>query len=830
VNGDETALDALAGAILDGTSVNWRAVRRDTADSGRSLVDEMEVVAMLADFHRRQRVELAPPPDMWGHIRVLEPLGTGAFGHVYRGWDTRLDREVALKLLPAQSEGDNARTSSIIEEGRLLARVHHPNVVTVYGAERLGDSVGLWMELIDGETVEQRLARGLPFHPSEVIEIGTQICQAVSAVHRAGLLHRDIKAQNVMLARDGRAVLMDFGTGWEMRETGEPAPALAGTPLYLAPELLQGDEATIQSDVYSIGVLLYRMLTGSYPWCGRTVADLRIAHRCRSRVDVATARRDVPRRLARIVERALETDAERRHASADVLAAALAGLEPRRAVIPLKYAIAASATLVLGGLLLAAGALSLHHQGTAAQTSAQPASEGPSIAVLPLQDLGSETGGEEFADGFTEELINALAADGHVQVRSRTSSFAFKNTQRDLQDVARQLNVDLVLEGSIQRSANRFHVAVRLLQASTGVALWNEQFDADIGNVFAARNRIVQRVGERLGTQRVPSRRAYDLNPAAYGRYLAARALVTHRGPVGPQKAIEYFQQVIAIAPEFAPAYAGIADAYAYLSVRPIQGAPLAKVQELMRAAALKALELDPDLAEAHAAMGLVDARDLAWASSERHFERAIALNPSLSQVYTSYSFFTLRPLRKFDRAKRLLKTAMQRDPLSVDVWREMAQLSFTVGRYDEAIDLLQRIRAVEPQLPFADLFLARALACAGRVDEAMTLYDAMEAHGPAGASSSRDGEGVTPYHAYAYVKAGRRSDAERLAAENNDYPHRAALIYAALGDRDRAFDALARTAEQQPQRIPLLLTYPELAPLRGDPRMTAIQRRFGLP
>jgi serine/threonine protein kinase len=203
VNGDETALDALAGAILDGTSVNWRAVRRDTADSGRSLVDEMEVVAMLADFHRRQRVELAPPPDMWGHIRVLEPLGTGAFGHVYRGWDTRLDREVALKLLPAQSEGDNARTSSIIEEGRLLARVHHPNVVTVYGAERLGDSVGLWMELIDGETVEQRLARGLPFHPSEVIEIGTQICQAVSAVHRAGLLHRDIKAQNVMLARDG---------------------------------------------------------------------------------------------------------------------------------------------------------------------------------------------------------------------------------------------------------------------------------------------------------------------------------------------------------------------------------------------------------------------------------------------------------------------------------------------------------------------------------------------------------------------------------------------------------------------------------------------------
>jgi serine/threonine protein kinase len=224
-----------------------------------------------------------------------------------------------------------------------------------------------------------------------------------------------------------------------MRETGEPAPALAGTPLYLAPELLQGDEATIQSDVYSIGVLLYRMLTGSYPWCGRTVADLRIAHRCRSRVDVATARRDVPRRLARIVERALETDAERSPRECGCPRRGARGARAAPSGHSLKYAIAVAATLVLGGLLLAAGALSLHHQGTAAQTSAQPASEGPSIAVLPLQDLGSETGGEEFADGFTEELINALAADGHVQVRSRTSSFAFKNTQRDLQDVARQL-------------------------------------------------------------------------------------------------------------------------------------------------------------------------------------------------------------------------------------------------------------------------------------------------------------------------------------------------------------------------------------------------------
>jgi serine/threonine protein kinase/cytochrome c-type biogenesis protein CcmH/NrfG len=836
VNANEAPLDELAGAILDGTSVDWRTVHSSASETERPLVEELHVLATLADLHRNQREESVLPPETWGHIRILEPLGTGAFGRVYRAWDTRLDREVALKLLPAQSTAD-ARTSCIIEEGRLLARVRHVNVVTIYGADRIGDTVGLWMELIDGSTVEQRLAQGLPFQPSEVIEIGTQICHAVSAVHGAGLLHRDIKAQNVMLASDGRAVLMDFGTGWEMTEASASTGALAGTPLYLAPELFHDSKATIRSDVYSIGVLLYRMLTGTYPVRAENVADLRLAHERRDRDDVLTVRCDVPRRLAGIIERAIDPDAERRYESVDALATALAALQPRRAVTPLKYAIALAAALVLGGLLLSGEALRLRHEAAAPQaalpqTSTVPTrSDGPAIAVLPLKNLSTETGGEEFADGFTEEIINSLAANEHLQVRSRSSSFAFKNSQRDLRDFARQLDVSLVLDGSVRRAGNRFQVEARLLQASTGVTLWNESFDTDIRDVFAVRNRIIQSVVGRMGVKVGRSRRAYDLNPDAYGRYLTARALVSQRGLHGPQKAIEYFQQVIAMAPDFAPAYAGIADAYAYMSLPTYEGVPVAKAQALMRTAATKALELDPDLAEAHAAMGLVYARDMAWASSERHFEQAIALNPSLSQVYTSYSFFTLRPLREFDKAEHLLKIALQRDPLSLDVWREMAQLYFTVGRYDEAIDLLQRVRAVDPQLPAVEVVLARALACRGRLDEALALYDAIESHGPAGAPTSfRVPEGVPHYKAYAYVKAGRRSDAERLATENDQYPYRATIIYAALADLDRAFEALAQTARREPQRIPLLLTWPEMAPLRSDPRFSAVRNRFGLP
>jgi tetratricopeptide (TPR) repeat protein len=295
---------------------------------------------------------------------------------------------------------------------------------------------------------------------------------------------------------------------------------------------------------------------------------------------------------------------------------------------------------------------------------------------------------------------------------------------------------------------------------------------------------------------------------------------VSRRGVESPQKAVEFFQQVIAIDPGFAPAYAGLADAYAYMSIPTYQGMPWDKAQALMRPAALKALALDPDLAEAHAAMGVVHSRDRKWADAQHEFEQALALNPSLSQVYTAYSIFTLRPLRKFDKAEQLVRLALHNDPLSLDVWRELGDLQFTAGRYDEAIGLLERVRAVDPELPFADLSLGRALVFRGRTDEALAIYDAMAAQQ----------HPVPHYRAYAYVRAGRRADAQRLAAENQQYAFRATIIYAALGDLDRAFEALNRTAESEPQRVPLLLTWPEMAPLRADPRFAAIRTRFGLP
>jgi serine/threonine protein kinase len=263
---------------------------------------------------------------------------------VYRAWDTRLDREVALKLLPAGSSSGDRPASAIIHEGRLLARVRHSNVVTIYGAEQISDRIGLWMEFVRGETLEQILKQRTVVSTTEAVAIGVELCRAISAVHDAGLLHRDIKTHNVMRAADGRIVLMDFGTGRELDD--DASSDLAGTPLYVAPEVLEGQQATIQSDIYSLGVLLYHLVTGSYPVHGRTLRGVRLAHERSERIPVRTARRDVPSKLARVIERAIDPDPERRYQSADTLAADLISLTRSRAA-RLAYAAGFAGTSIL---------------------------------------------------------------------------------------------------------------------------------------------------------------------------------------------------------------------------------------------------------------------------------------------------------------------------------------------------------------------------------------------------------------------------------------------------------------------------------------------------
>ena len=849
----ERLIDDLADAILDGSPIDWAAAESRSEGTAQLLVGQLRVLAAVADLHRStspspstlaqippSRVEPkgADAPMMWSHLRLVERIGRGAFGEVYRAWDTRLDREVALKLLPADRSSGNVERLQSSTKGDCSLEVRHPNVVIIYGAEQIGDQIGLWMEFVRGHTLEQIVDQRKVVSAAEAGDIGLELCRAVSAVHGAGLLHRDIKAHNVMRSEGGRIVLMDFGTGRELDD--DASSDLAGTPLYLAPEVLQGQHATVRSDIYSLGVLLYHLVTGSYPVQARTVREIRRAQELGEWTAIQTARSDVPSKLARVIERAIDARAERRYESAAALGADLAALTPRPRIVRLAYAAGMTAAAILvvvmgweaagrqvgssrtpSALLASVGGLS-----PVGAVNVSPA-ERPIIAVLPLQNLSAEPDSDYFVDGLTDEIIRNLAVIKGLEVRSRTSSFAFKNKPRNLREVGQQLGVNLVVEGSIMRSGSRLRINAQLIEIAGDVPLWADRFDTELKDVFAVQDEISRAIVDKLRLTLGRGQRRYDTNLEAYELYLKGRALVARRGTSNAQKAAELFEQVIERDPAFAPAYAGLVDAYAFMSMdvegrpdRPGAAAPIPSETALsrMRPAAVSALKLDPLLAEAHAAMGLLHSRERDWENAQRSFQRAIELNPSLTRTYTNYATSTLIPLGKLDEAARLLEEALRADPLSLDVRRELAMVQIMAGRYEDAIANLQRVRTVDPGFPFADLFLARALTFAGRLTEALPIWE-----------QRKEEPGWQHWMAHAYVIAGRRAAVERFAVAH-DHPLRLAMIYTALGNKDRAFEALDQAADILPQRVGLMLMYPEMASLRGDARFAAVRRKLGLP
>ncbi len=800
---DESRLAHLAAAILDGTSVDWAA---ESVSEGAppAHLKHLKVIAALADVHRSDTM---PASGRWGHLRLFERIGRGAFGEVYRAWDTRLDREVALKLLPAARPSADRAGSSIIHEGRLLARVRHPNVVTIYGAQQIDGHIGMWMEFVRGRTLEQVLQERQAFSAAETTRIGIEICRAVSAVHAAGLLHRDIKAHNVMLADDGRVVLMDFGTGREV-EDGETAD-LAGTPLYLAPEIFRGQPATVQSDVYSLGVLLFHLVSRSYPVKAATTKDLRRAHEGNEQVSLQSIRTDTPRSLVRIIDRAVDQLAERRYQNADALATDLTRLA-RQSTRSLVYA----ATAAVAVLLVASLGLTLSNRR---RVNATLPARLPAIAVLPFENLNKEAGSDEFADGLTYEIHRNLAAIEGLDLRSATSSFTFKNKQRDLADIDQQLDVDYVLEGSIFTSANKLRVSPRLTRVEGDTTVWANTFDREVRDVFVMHGEISLAIVNALRLKLGRGQRRYETDPDVYYQFLKARGLRAMRRPEDASKAAALFEAVATRDPGFAPAWAELASAAADATRhQPLEEMP--EVDPRMEPAALRAIQIDPLLAEAHAAMGSVYARNRDWSNAQKAFLTSLDLNPSLTTTCTDYVLSTLMPMGRTTESLQRLEAARRVDPLSLDVRRVLTQVQVNAGLYAEAVENGRWVVARQPKFPYAEVFLARALLFAGNPDEALALFE------------NSDSEGNWGYIGYLYAVTGRRAEAEALAAKHPSAEARRMLIYAGLGDKDRAFQALERTVEINWWRAATWMVRPEMAVLHGDARVAELRTRLGLP
>jgi len=872
----ERPIDDLADAILDGSPIDWMAAESSSDGTAQLLVGQLKVLAAVAAFARgdherasasldeaeRSRADLhrsttpspstlshIPPsrvdpkvadaPVMWSHLRLVERIGRGAFGEVYRAWDTRLDREVALKLLAAESSSGDRAASAIIHEGRLLARVRHPNVVTIHGAEQIADQIGLWMEFVRGRTLEQILDQRKVVSAAEAVAIGLELCRAMSAVHGAGLLHRDIKTHNVMRAEDGRIVLMDFGTGRELDD--DASSDLAGTPLYLAPEVVQGHRATVRSDIYSLGVLLYHLVAGSYPVQARTVREVRHAHERGERIAVQTARSDVPSKLARVIERAIAARPERRYESADALAADLAALRPRPGIVRLAYAagVAAASILVVGvgwevagrevGSSRTPSALLAGFAGLApvGPVYVSPA-ERPTIAVLPLQNLSAEPDSDYFVDGLTDEIIRNLAGIKGLEVRSRTSSFAFKGKRRDLRDVGRQLGVNLVVEGSIMRSGSKLRINAQLVQVAGDVPLWTERFDRDLKDVFAIQDEISRAIVSKLRLTLGRGQRRHDISFEAYEAYLRGRYFWNQRSAEGLRKAIGHFQAAVRLDPGYADAYAGIAGAYGPLAYW--GHVPPGEALAGMRAAVTRALAIDDDLAEAHAARALLLAfHEWRLADAEPAFRRALALNPDDATAHSWYAQYLSATGRR-DEALAESRRAIELDPLSLWINTALGTRLYWARRFDAAIGQCRKTLELDPAYFRARTCLALAYAQRGAHEQAVRE---LEGDGSGRAQPSV----VLADLGYVYARAGRSHDARAVITEltnrsTREYvpPYALAVVHAGLGENDRALEWLERAGEQRSPRLVFLSVEPMFDGVRGDPRFVALRRKLGLP
>jgi adenylate cyclase len=436
----------------------------------------------------------------------------------------------------------------------------------------------------------------------------------------------------------------------------------------------------------------------------------------------------------------------------------------------------------------------------------------PVIAVLPFKNLSAEPDSDDFVEGLRGEIIRDLALVQGLQVLSSTSSFTSKDQPRNLRNIGERLGVNLIIEGSVLRAGRRLRIDAQLVQVASGAPVWAEQFDRELEDIFRIQDEISEAIVNKLRLTLGRDVRRQNTNADTYDWYLRGRALVDRSGVPNAQKAAELFEHAIASDPGFAPAHAGLATAYAFLTF-PYRGIPYDAAFPIMRPAAVKALQLDPQLGEAHTAMGLVYALERDWVNAEQEFQQSIRLDPSRTQTFTSYSATTLMPLQKYDEALGLLNTALRHDPLSLDVQRAIGEVQLASGRYAEAVETLQRVREVDPDFAFVQTFLGRALILAGRVDEALPLR----------------GQGaIWPIHAY--VRLGKRAEAEKLAAEHGRYSYRMVIIATAMGDTPRAIEALERTMLSEPHRVPRLLVDPELAALRDHPRVVALRRELNLP
>ena len=786
-----------------------------------------------------------------GHYRILEKIGAGGMGVVYRARDERLDRDVALKVLPTGALADDAARRRFRKEALTLAKLAHPHIAMIFDFDTQDRVDFLVMEYVAGQTLALKLNEGV-MPEKEILSLGAQIAAALDAAHQEGVVHRDLNPRNILVTPRGQTKVLDFGLAKLLRPRGDveatqsfaETEGVAGTLPYMAPEQLRGEALDGRTDIYALGCVFYEMAAGRRPFTEDSAPWLtdEILHQTAVSPRALNAR--LSPQFESIILKCMAKDPEDRYQSAKEVsvdlrrlatssAVAVAETKPRRMQARwLRIAIGGGA----GAISIAALLIVLNAGGVRDRLLGKTGTEHiRSLAVLPLENLSRDPEQEYFADGMTEQLITDLAKISELKVISRTSVMQYKGARKPLPQIAQELGVDAVVEGSVQRSGDRVRISAQLIDARADQHLWARSYERDLRNVLALQDDVAQAIANELkiklaseGQPRLTGSRPVD--PEAYEAYLKGRYYASKRTEKDLKKSIEYFQQAIEKDPNYASAYSGMADAYALLGFR--GNLPSNEALSKAKAAALKAVELDDSLADAHASLAFIaEIHEWDWATAEREYKRALELNPGYAAGHNWYAGY-LMYVGRFDEGIAEAKRARDLDPLSLPVNNALAGRLLVAGRVDEALEQLKKTLEMDPRFASAHQTLGWAYLNMGKHEEAIQEFQqALQLSGTDDTDHMVD-------LGFAYAAAGKREQARKILAklqklhEQGVVPSGSiAILYGSLGELDEAFAWLEKAYEERdPELTYIKVPARRFEPLRHDPRYQDMLRRMGLP
>lgn len=733
----------------------------------------------------------------FSHYNIISRLGAGGMGEVYLAEDTELDRKVALKFLLPHLCQDSGCRERFKREARAAARLDHPNIVTIHEVNEYGGRPYIAMQYVPGRSMREVIKRK-ELTIEEAIRRAMHICDGLRKAHQAGIVHRDIKPSNIVVDAEGSAKLLDFGLAAvtqtdKITKTG----STLGTFGYMSPEQIRGENVDPRSDVFSLGIVLFEMLTFDRPFHGDNEAALSHAIVYDTPPLLTGYDRDIPPGLQAIIDRMLEKDVEKRYGAIDDVLRDLTKIQE-------------------------------DIESVTGRTGIQS-----SIAVLPFTNLSADPEQEYFCDGMAEEIISELTHIEDLRVVARTSCFAFKGKQVDIRDIGRKLNVGTLLEGSVRKAGNRLRITAQLVNVSDGYHLWSERYDREIEDIFAVQDEISAAIAEKLRVKLLKKDRAvlkkrFAIDPEAYNLYLKGRFFWSKRTREGFDKAIDYFKKAVDIEPTYAQAYAGIAVCYNdlpnYSTYPPSAAYPPA------REAALKALEIDDENAEAHTALGLIKSDyEWDWEGSEKEFLRAIELNPAYETAHHWYALLLIN-LGRNDEAIAEMRRAHELDPLSLATNRNLGFLYYFARRYDDALKILHRAAEMDPSFSYTHYCMGCAYL---RKQEFGKAIDALK--------KERDlSGGVNPIVVIplgmTYARMGDPDKADEVLAGieermKHEYvsPFFVAQLYFALGRLDDGFALLDKGFSERDIFMREIKATPMEEEVIRDPRYAALLKKMNL-